>query len=264
MKKQYEKMNDAEKQDLINKKYIAEKKSFIDIAEEYDTYPNKIRRDAKKFNIAIRSRNEAQKNALATGKHKHPTKGLKRSEETKTKIGLSVMNVWDTMDQATKDVRRQKAKNQWDSLSEDEKQNLISLANEAVRSASKQGSKLEKFILEFLLQNNHKVDFHKEHILSNTKLQLDLFLPKYNIVIEVDGPSHFEPVWGEEALQRNKKYDNKKNGLIIGKGLKLIRIKQTKDFSKSRALVVCEQLLDKIQIMIDDTTKTKNYIEIGD
>lgn len=264
MKKNYENMSDQEKQNIIHKKYIVEKKSFIDIAEEYDTYPNKIRRDAKKFNISIRSKKDAQKNALQTGKHKHPTKGLKRSEETKTKIGLSVMNVWDTMDHATKEERRKKAKNQWDSLSEDEKQNLISLANEAVRSASKEGSKLEKFILEYLLKNNYRVDFHKEHILSNTKLQLDLFLPQHNIVIEVDGPSHFEPVWGEDALARNKKYDNKKNGLIIGKGLKLIRIKQTKDFSKSRALVICELLFDKIKLMINDNTKTNNYIEIGD
>jgi very-short-patch-repair endonuclease len=264
MKKQYEHMSDAEKQDLINNQYIIEKKSFIDIATEYDTYPNKIRRDAQKFNISIRSKRDAQKNALETGKHKHPTKGMKRSEETKTKIGLSVMNVWDTMDQETKDIRRQKAKNQWDSLSDEEKQNLISLANEAVRSASKEGSKLEKFILEFLLKNNHRVDFHKEHILSNTKLQLDLFLPKHNIVIEVDGPSHFEPVWGEEALKRNQKYDNKKNGLIIGKGLKLIRIKQVKDFSKSRALVICDNLLNKIDQMINDKTNTTNYIEIGD
>lgn len=264
MKKNYEHMTDIEKQNLIHKKYIVEKKSFIDIADEYDTYPNKIRRDAKKFNISIRSKKDAQKNALQTGKHKHPTKGLKRSEETKTKIGLSVMNVWDTMDKETKDIRRQKAKNQWDSLSEDEKQNLISLANEAVRSASKEGSKLEKFILEYLLKNNYKVDFHKEHILSNTKLQLDLFLPKQNIVIEVDGPSHFEPVWGQEALERNKKYDNKKNGLIIGKGLRLIRIKQSKDFSKARASIICDLLLDKIQLMINDNTKTNNYIEIGD
>lgn len=264
MSKFYDKMNEDQKLQLIQKKYIEDKKSFMDIADEYNTYANKIRRDAKKFNISIRSKQEAQKNALETGKHKHPTKGKQRSEETKTKIGLSVMNLWDNMDDTTKEIRRKKAKSQWDSLSEDDKKNLISLANEAVRSASKEGSKLEKFILEFLLKNNHKVDFHKEHILSNTKLQLDLFLPKHNIVIEVDGPSHFEPVWGEDALQRNKKYDNKKNGLIIGKGLKLIRIKQTKDFSKSRALLVCEKLLEKIAEILNDNTNTNNYIEIGD
>jgi very-short-patch-repair endonuclease len=262
--KNYDNLNDNEKLKIIEKFYINDKKSFMDIANEYNTYPNKVRRDAKRFNVKIRSKKEAQINALKTGKHKHPTKGQTRSENTKIKIGLSVMNSWDTMDEEKKELRRKKAKNQWDSLSQDEKNNLVSLANEAVRSASKEGSKLEKFILEFLLKNNYKVDFHKEQILSNTKLQLDLFLPKENIVIEIDGPSHFEPVWGKEALERNKKYDNKKNGLIIGKGLRLIRIKQMKDFSKSRALIVCERLLEEINKMIKDKNKTNNYIEIGD
>ena len=264
MNKNYEDMTDKEKQHLINQEYIIGKKSFIDIAKEHQTYPNKVRRDAKKLNVSIRSKRDAQKNALQTGKHKHPTKGLVRSEETKAKIGLSVMNSWDTMDHTTKEQRRQKSKNQWDSLSEDEKQNLISLANKAVRSASKSGSKLEKFIFEYLLKHNYKVDFHKEQILSNTRLQLDLFLPGQNIVIEVDGPSHFEPVWGEDALERNKKYDNKKNGLIIGKGLKLIRIKQTKDFSKARASILCDQLLDKIKLITSNNAQNNNYIEIGD
>ena len=51
----------------------------------------------------------------------------------------------------------------------------------------------------------------------------------------MDGPSHFAPVWGDNALKKNISYDQKKEGLIIGKGWHLIRIKQTKDFSPARA-----------------------------
>jgi very-short-patch-repair endonuclease len=123
------------------------------------------------------------------------------------------------------------------------------MANEAVRATSKTGSKLEKYLLQKLLADGYKVDFHKEQTLLNTKLQIDLFLPTHNIAIEVDGPSHFEPVWGDDSLNRNKKYDAKKEGLITGKGWGLIRIKQTKDFSKSRADVIYTRLIENIQYM---------------
>jgi very-short-patch-repair endonuclease len=94
-------------------------------------------------------------------------------------------------------------------------------------------------------------------------LQIDLFLPQHNIAIEVDGPSHFEPVWGDDALKRNKKYDNKKTGLILGKGLYLIRIKQSKDFSKSRAEITFQELLSAID-SIKNKNETSKVISIGD
>ena len=83
--------------------------------------------------------------------------------------------------------------------------------------------------------------------LVNTKLQIDLFIPNINVAIEVDGPSHFLPVWGEEALAKTITYDAKKQGLILGKGLVLIRIKQSKDFSKSRATLIYDKLLTIIK-----------------
>lgn len=239
----YEEMSDFAKKKLIEQLYLMEKKSFQQIAKEYNTYSNKIRRDAKKFDISIRDKSEAQKNALSTGNHKHPTKGTTRSEDTKNKIGLKVLQSWDNLDPKELNKRKQNAKKRWDSLTEDQKQNFTKLANSAVRESSKSGSKLEKYIFKELLNDGYKVDFHKEQMLLNTKLQIDLFLPELNVAIEIDGPSHFLPVWGEDALQRNIKYDNKKSGLILGKGLVLIRIKQLADFSPTRARLLYDQLL---------------------
>ena len=141
------------------------------------------------------------------------------------------------------------------------KKNRLQSANTAVRETSKTGSKLEKYLLENLIGKHIRTETHKEQILSNTKLHIDLFLPDLNIAIEVDGPSHFEPVWGEEALKRNQKYDNKKTGLLVGKGINLIRIKQTKDFSKSRSKIIFDRLMQAIS---DIEEKGENYIEIGD
>jgi hypothetical protein len=75
----YNKLSDEQKKKLIQKSYIEEKKSFAQIAENVGTYANKIRRDATKFNIDIRDKSEAQKNALKNGNIEHPTKGKKRS-----------------------------------------------------------------------------------------------------------------------------------------------------------------------------------------
>jgi very-short-patch-repair endonuclease len=243
----YSKLSDNEKKKIIKQAYEVENKSFKDIASEYGTYANKIRRDAMKLKIKIKNKSEAQANALKSGKAKHPTMGKSRPKDVKNRIGHAVMKSWENLDEATLKQRKDKAKENWDKMDEHVKEHILERANSAVREASKKGSKLELYLLDKLLKDGYKVDFHKEQTLSNTKLQIDLFLPTLNIAIEVDGLSHFEPVWGSETLKRNKKYDNKKTGLILGKGLVLIRIKQLKDFSKARADVIYKDLLTHIQ-----------------
>lgn len=262
--KKYDQMNETDKKHTIQKLYEIDNKSFKDIADLLSTYPNKIRRDAIKYKIKIKDKSEAQKNALSNGKHKHPTKGKQRTEQEKQKIGLSVLKSWDALSDSDLKKRKDKAKENWDNLSEDDKQNMNRKANEAVRLSSKTGSKLEKFILEMLLKDGYKTIFHQEQTLSNTKLQIDIFIPSIDTAIEIDGPSHFEPVWGNDALNRNKKYDTKKEGLILGRGWFIIRIKQTKDFSKSRSLIIYEQLktvLDNIKINRTNITNRSFSIE---
>jgi very-short-patch-repair endonuclease len=260
--KNYENYSDIDKKQILNTLYVKEKKSFSDIAELLHTYSNKIRRDAIKYKIPIRNKSEAQSNAIKTGAHKHPTKGTSRSDDTKSKIGLSVMKSWEGLSAQEIQKRKQTAKELWDNLTDDEKQYRLNLANKAVRDSSKTGSKLELYLLDRLLADGFKVDFHKEQMLLTTKLQIDLFLPTMNIAIEIDGPSHFLPVWGDDTLKRNQKYDNKKSGLILGKGLKLIRIKQLKDFSKSRA----DKLYDLLISVLNDQKAFDNtkIIEIED
>lgn len=258
----YEYLSDKQKKDLLQEHYAEKSKSFADISKEYDTYSNKLRRDAIKFNIKIRTKSEAQSNALKTGKSKHPTKGKERGTEVKEKIGMSVLKSWENLDEASLKKRKEDSKTRWEKLDDLKKEEMLTQANAAVRLTSKNGSKLEKYILNDLLAAGFRVEFHKEQTLSNTKLQLDLFLPEIGLAIEVDGPSHFEPVWGKDSLEKNKKYDNKKNGLIIGKGLFLVRVKQTKDFSPSRAKIICNKIKEVIN-NISDIKDTKT-ITIGD
>ncbi len=259
----YGTLSDAQKKEYIIKHYEKLGKSFQDIAAETDTYANKVRRDAIRFKIKIRDKSQAQKNALSTGKTKHPTKGTTRPNDIKQKIGKSVLKSWEGLSDKELKERKHKAKINWDNKSDQEKEYMLREANIAVRETSKKGSKLENFLLNKLLEHGYSVEFHKEQSILNTKLQIDLFLPKDNIAIEVDGPSHFEPVWGDDALKRNKKYDDKKTGLILGKGLYLIRIKQSKDFSNARAEIIFTDLVSTINKIKNKNTPHKT-IKIGD
>lgn len=262
--KSYDKYSDDEKHTVIKKLYEIENKSFQDIATLLNTYPNKVRRDAIKYKIKIRDKSAAQKNALTTGKHTHPTKGKTRSESIKQKIGKGVLESWENLSESDLKQRKTKAKENWNKLTDDEKENMLNKANKAVREASKQGSKLEKFLMNKLISDGYKIQFHQEQSLVTTKLQIDILIPSMNVAIEVDGPSHFEPVWGDDALKRNVKYDQKKTGLILGKGLVLIRIKQYKDFSKSRADIIYDKLksaLDNIKHKFPDNDNRILLIE---
>lgn len=255
----YSELNDNDKKEYLYQKYIIENMSFQNIAKDLGLYANKLRRDAIKFDIPIRNKSQAQSNAIKTGSHKHPTKGKTRDSATKLKIGISVMQNWESMDEETLKDRKDKARQNWLKLSDDKKENMLDKANKAVRETSKTGSKLEKFLLNELINAGFKVDFHKEQVLSNTKLQIDLFLPTINLGIEVDGPSHFENIWGDESLKRNKTYDQKKEGLITGKGLSLIRVRQDGDFSLSRAKVLLDRLLPLLKRYNTPTSITLTY-----
>jgi len=237
--------------------------STYQIAESLGTYPNKIRRILKNSGVELRDSSSAQKNALDQGRATHPTEGYESSSETKEKISESQGKVWDALDEEGKKYRSEIGKKSWEQKKEDEKQELIARAQDAVRESSKHGSKLERFLLSELGKQNIKVEFHKERWLRNQKLQVDLYLPTYRTAIEVDGPSHFKPVWGTKNLEHNIKADQQKTGLILGNGLVLIRIKQTQSITQR----YMRQVLQKLLVLLDTIKgaypkETERYFEI--
>jgi len=78
--------------------YQKQEKSTYQIAEELNTYPNKIRRVLIKHGVEIKDRSSAQKLALKKGRSKHPTDGITRDEETKIKISSQMVKHWDQLD----------------------------------------------------------------------------------------------------------------------------------------------------------------------
>jgi len=262
-KKKYSEMSDLEKKNFLKDSYYNKNMSWIQISKALSTYPNKVRRDANRLGIESRDKSSAQKVALKEGRSEHPTEGRERSEETKIKISDGQGKIWDNLTEQERLDRSNIARESWDRRSDTEKNDMISKGSEAIRRASREGSKLEKFILSELTKRNYKVQFHKEHWLKNQKLETDLFIEDLRTVIEVDGPSHFEPVWGEENLIKNQRSDLEKTALVLQQGLVLIRIKQTKRISNRYLREVLNKLLEVIDRIEERfPQENKRYIEI--
>ena len=92
-------------EDFIRTEYIENQRSFSDIAEQLGTYTNKVVRAAKKLGIQPRDKSQAQKLALESGRHDHPTKGKERgSEKDVTSRGGVPINLDGTFTQGWGEV----------------------------------------------------------------------------------------------------------------------------------------------------------------
>jgi len=232
--------------------YKNENRSTYEIAKEFDTYPNKIRRILIKNGCEMKDKSAAQKNALKKGVASHPTKGKKRSDETKLKISESQAKVWDNLSNEERLQRSLIGKESWNKKTLEEKSVFLQKAGDAIRHAAKTGSKMEKFLLEALISEGFRVEFHKTHWLQNSELEIDLYVPDLKTVIEVDGPSHFEPVWGHENLARNQLSDMQKDGLVLRQGMVMVRVKQTKRLSQK----VMRDTLDSLLVLLNRIEKS--------
>ena len=85
----------------IVKLYTDNNKSTYDLAKMFSTYPNKIRRILVKHGVQMKTKSEAQKNALSSGKSKLPTEGKRRTKEERLKISSGLQKRWQNMDKET-------------------------------------------------------------------------------------------------------------------------------------------------------------------
>lgn len=212
-------------ENLAVKFYVDEGKSVREIAEYFGTYANKIRRMFMKLGIPIKDRSEAQKEALMSGRSKHPTKGTKRSENTKRKISEGTAEYWDKLDDFTRKQQCHHLRDYWDKLSPEEKKEIQYLSSVGRRKAAKEGSKFEIFLAEYLTNKGYQVILHKKGAIINPTLEIDLLIPSIKTAIEIDGPTHFLPIHGLEKLKKQQRADAEKNGLLVSSGWVIIRFK---------------------------------------
>ena len=211
--------------EFLVEQYVNKKKSTYEIAQELNTYPNKVRRALKALGIDLRDKSQAQSVAIASGRHEHPTKGKIRTEAEKIAISDGMHSFWQNMEDEERDRRSELSKQQWASMSDEDKANLRKMAAEAVRKASKEGSKIEKFLYEGLTEKGYGPIFHKKGLIPNENMEVDILVPALKTAIEIDGPAHFLPIWGEENLQKHIRADAIKAGSFINRGFVVLRVK---------------------------------------
>lgn len=225
--------------------------SSYEIAEELNTYSTKILRSLKFLGRVLhededyykRDYSEAQKIALQRGRSKHPTEGKSLDESHKEKIGSSRSKAYHALSDEEKLRISEMSKQSWENLGKAKQEEIRSLALEGVRYASKNGSKTERHLKNSLTQRGYNVIFHKTDLVFGTNLEVDLFLPELKIAIEIDGPGHFLPIWGEEKLRKQQSADTVKQGILLNNGYVILRIRQ---IDKSISLTKMNHLLQLV------------------
>ncbi len=244
--------------------YVRQKMSSYEIANIFNTNSTKILRALTFLGINRRGYSEAQTHSLEKGRSSHPTKGRPLNTAHKEKIGHARMKAWANMSGEERMEMSRINKEKWDAMSESEKEELRSLALQAVREASQSGSKTERHIKNGLEANGYTVEFHKTGLVSHSTLEVDLFLPELKTAIEIDGPGHFSPIWGEEKMRKQQSADNVKQGILMDTGYVVIRIRQLdKTVSLTRMNMLLKVILEEIaKIQTKFPEKSKRLIEI--
>lgn len=225
--------------------------SSYEIAEELNTYSTKILRSLKFLgemlhedeNYFKRDYSEAQKIALKRGRSKHPTEGKSLDKSHKEKIGQSRSKAYHSLSDKEKLRISEMSKQSWENLGKAKQEEIRSLALEGVRYASKHGSKTERHLNNALRKSGYDVVFHKTDLVFGTNLEVDLFLPELKTAIEIDGPGHFLPIWGEEKLNKQQSSDTVKQGILLNNGYVILRIRQ---IDKSISLTKMNHLLQLV------------------
>ena len=253
-------MNDFEKK--VIKMYNKQNMSTYQIAELLDTYPNKVRRTLKKHGHDLKSKSSAQSNALKSGRRDHPTKGKTRTLAEKVKISSGLSSYWEEMSDKERSKRSEQARDRWNEMSATQKESMKQKRVQAIQKSAKEGSKLEKFLQERLHDAGHSVRMHQV-IIPAENLEIDLYIPDLRTIIEVDGPSHFLPIWGEDKLQKQINADLRKSGALLSKGYAVIRVKSLGQESLSKREQIAKEVLDCLnKISNKFPPKSKRFIEV--
>jgi very-short-patch-repair endonuclease len=247
-----------------NRKYLEEEfvikgRSTNDIAREHGVFPNQIRRALIKNGIQPRNKSEAQKNNIE--KNGAPMTGRKRSTEEKERISSGMQKWWDALSDDQKNEMKERlseaAKGKWESLSEEEQKIALRKMQAANRTRSKFGSKNENMIAQILSKHGLKIVQRSKDYTPGRRFEIDICLPEHQIAIEWDGPTHFDPIYGEVHLAKVKMKDDFKDSVLISAGWTVFRCR---DMASSSSLAFCNRVANRLLEMIKSAERGKVHI----
>jgi very-short-patch-repair endonuclease len=227
--------------DLIIRMYVIEKKTTTDIAEVLGTYRTKVSRCLKFLGIKTRSKDEVCE-YMRSRQEEHPTRGKPMSEATREAIQIAQKERWEDpekIDSFSKQIRLK-----WEGLTTDERASRMKSIHSGLRESAKNGSSQELFVVEYLSSVGYSYERHLKELM-NERLEIDILMSDYPIVIEVDGPSHYSPIFGQDKLQKTMASDTDKNGILIGLGYSVIRLRVPSGYFSARKQEFIKQQLQK-------------------
>lgn len=251
---------------FLEQEYITKQKSIGQIAKEVKVGPSVIRRHLIYFAIPIRSASEAQALAESSGRRKNPTKGRKRRQDEIANLARGVSQAYHNLDPETKEARVNQLRAQYENMTDEQKERFRKKGAEAVRDAAKSGSKMDIYVADQLRKKGYHVEPHKQFIIENESMHIDVFLPEVNIGIEIDGPTHLRPVYREGAeaeadFARNQERDRRKNAQFVQAGLRIIRLGVERATSIPAREKYFELLLDTLHKM---KRNNRDIVYVGD
>jgi len=246
-------MTDINSADVIN--LYNDGISIRQIAVQFGVSPTKIKNILIKNGVPIKTKGEQQTLGYKTGSRKKNFN--KKSDEVKAKIGDTLAQYWKNLSLEKRAELAQKSRDTWYNVDVDKVQERREKAWEALRKTAKEGSRLEHYIVDNLRKEGYEVKTHIKGMIPNEKLEIDILIPRYRLVIEIDGPAHFMPIWGEKRLNKTRSADTRKNGLLLSNKYSVLRVKclitNMSDYILRSCLKICKQELQNMEK--DSTTR---------
>ena len=212
---------------IVRELYLEQGLSMRVVAKKVGVPLATLSRFMKRTGISARSKGEAQKNYLK--EHDHQMKGRKHSDETKKKISHSLGDFWDSLDDEQREEVKRKIgsawQRKWAGMSDQERKLMMEGLATKAKEAQGNGSRLERFIAEELRKRGYTVEERSTNYTSGKDFEVDLALPKERIAIEVDGPTHFLPIYGDDHLAQQQERDSRKDDQVNAVGYNMLRVR---------------------------------------
>lgn len=226
----YADYSDDELEALIREEHCKNQISLRELARRLGTNPVRILRFCNKRNIPTLTKSESLKAAYDAKRITPHMTGKTWSEEHKRDLGEKQHKRWDKL---TPEERER--------VSETHRENFEKRTDKAefsykgacaIRQASIYGSKSEHALAKLFDQHGIKYIHHFKNLLPDTQLEVDFYLPDYNCVLEIDGPSHFTANLGTDNYRSQMQADERKNGLVLKLGASIIRLQHRRTLYK--------------------------------
>lgn len=219
-----------------------------------------LSRFMKRNGILSRDKAEAQKNYLKD--HDHQMRGKKHSDSTKQKISKGLGEFWDKLSDDDKEELKRKIgsawRRKWQQMSENERKTMMEGLSNRAKETQGQGSRLERYVAEELRKRGYTVEERSTNYTAGKQFEVDIALPKERIAIEIDGPTHFLPIHGEDHLKEQQERDARKDELVTGAGMNVLRIR---DNNGPLSQVRIDRIEQAIREIISDGRTTVWYVE---